>query len=231
MKDNPSERRNASVQDPGEEARTRVNELPDELPIMPLGTVLFPGGPLSLRIFEPRYLDMVRDCLRDERPFGVCFIESGSEVGEPAEPCRIGTLARIVDWGRDDRGILTIDAVGESRFCIVEMRTRPDHLLIGECASIEEQAIPMPPRFESLARLARNLIERFAARYRHTPPPPPDDSDQCSLWTGYRLSELLPIPMLHRQQLLELDDTLLRLRRIDRAVALIAKGLDEEGVS
>ncbi len=87
----------------------------NEIPVFPLGTVLFPGGPLPLRIFEPRYLDMVSDCLRSERPFGVCLIRTGKEVGEPAEPHRTGTLARIADWGKDDRGILTIEAAGGGR--------------------------------------------------------------------------------------------------------------------
>lgn len=195
----------------------------NEIPIFPLGTVLFPGGPLPLRIFEPRYLDMVSDCLRNERPFGVCLIRSGSEVGEPAEPHPTGTLARIADWGKDDRGILTIEAVGETRFRLVETRTAPDRLLVGTFEPVEEERTAVPAAYQPLARLARTLVGRLETQYRHVPAAPGEDSPDAATWTGYRLAELLPIPMPHRQHLLELDDPVARLRRIDRAIALMAK--------
>lgn len=194
-----------------------------EIPIFPLGTVLFPGGPLPLRIFEPRYLDMVSECLRNERPFGVCLIRSGSEVGDPAEPHPTGTLARIADWGRDDRGLLTVEAVGEARFRLHGTRTAPDRLIVGECEPLAETPGEVPDPYRPLARLARTLTERFAERYRHAPPPPNEDSAEAAPWTGYRLAELLPIPMPHRQHLLEMDDPVARLRRIDRVVALMAE--------
>ena len=195
----------------------------NELPVFPLGTVLYPGGPLPLRIFEPRYLDMVSDCLRNERPFGVCLIRSGSEVGEPAEPHRTGTLARIVDWGRDDRGVLTIEAIGESRFRLGETQTAPDRLLVGACEPLAEEPAEVPAAYQPLARLARTLVGRLATQYRHVPSPPDEDSAEAANWTGYRLAELLPIPMPHRQNLLELNDPVARLRRIDRVVALMAE--------
>ena len=195
----------------------------NEISVFPLGTVLFPGGPLPLRIFEPRYLDMVSDCLRNERPFGVCLIRSGAEVGEPAEPHRTGTLARIVDWGRDDRGILTIDAVGEARFRLGETRTAPDRLLVGACEPLVEERAEVPAAYRPLARLARTLTGRLAEQYRHVPSPPAEDSPDTATWTGYRLAELLPIPMPHRQNLLEMNDPVARLRRIDRVVALMAE--------
>ena len=177
-----------------------------------------------MRIFEPRYLDMVSSCLRNERPFGVCLIRSGSEVGDPAEPHRTGTLARIVDWDRDDRGILTIAAVGETRFRIVETRVAADRLLLGRCEPVAETRGRVPAEYEPLARLARTLTERFAPQYRHVPPPPHEESAEAAPWTGYRLAEILPIPMPHRQHLLEMDDPVARLRRIDRVVALMAEG-------
>ena len=200
-----------------------------EIALFPLGTVLFPGGPLPLRIFEPRYLDMVSDCLRNERPFGVCLIRSGSEVGPPAEPHRIGSLARIADWGRDDRGILTIDSVGGTRFRIVETRAAPDGLLIGRYEPVAETPGRAPPEYESLSRLARTLTERFAPRYRHTPPPPEEGSPEAGSWTAWRLAELLPIPMHGRQHLLETDDPVARLREIDRIVALMAEAARSGG--
>ena len=212
-------------------AESKAFEAVNEIPVFPLGTVLFPGGPLPLRIFEPRYLDMVSDCLRNERPFGVCLIRAGKEVGEPAEPHPTGTLARIVDWGRDDSGLLTVDAVGESRFRLIETRIAPDRLLVGACEPLAEERAEVPAAYRPLARLARTLVGRLAAQYRHVPAPPAEDSADAATWTGYRLAELLPIPMPQRQNLLELSDPLARLRRIDRVVALMAEAArsDESG--
>ena len=96
-----------------------------QIPLFPLGTVLFPGGPLPLRIFEPRYLDMVSDCLRNDKAFGVCLIKDGREVGEPAQPFDVGTMAKIVDWDRTDDGLLAITALGTSRFRICLLYTSP----------------------------------------------------------------------------------------------------------
>ena len=83
-----------------------------KVPLFPLSTVLYPGGPLPLRIFEPRYLDMISDCLKNDRPFGVLLIRSGSETG-PATTYEVGTLARITDWYQGSDGLLGITAVGE----------------------------------------------------------------------------------------------------------------------
>ena len=79
-----------------------------DLPLFPLNAVLFPGGELALRIFEPRYLDLVRECTRQERPFGVCLILDGAEAGAPAMPAAVGTLARIVDFEARTDGLLGI---------------------------------------------------------------------------------------------------------------------------
>ena len=86
------------------------------LPLFPLHTVLFPGGLLPLRIFESRYLDMISDCLRNDRGFGVCLISAGREVGDGAECFDVGTLARIQDWDSTPDGLLGIIARGEQRF-------------------------------------------------------------------------------------------------------------------
>ena len=212
--------RGEAPKDPGQAA---------EVALFPLGTVLFPGGPLPLRIFEPRYLDMVSDCLRRERPFGVCLIRSGSEVGAPAEPYRVGTLARVADWDQDRRGILTIDAVGESRFRVAETRAAPNGLLLGRCEPVAEAPGRVPPDYEPLARLARTLTERYAPRYRHTPPPPDDDSPAAGPWTAWRLAEILPIAPARRQHLLEMDDPVARLREIDHIVALMAQAARSDG--
>lgn len=202
-----------------------------ETPLFPLGTVLFPGAPLPLRIFEPRYLDMVSGCLRNDRPFGVCLIRSGSETGAPAEPYPVGTLARIVDWNRDDRGLLTITAVGQERFRTLETRAAPDRLLLGRCEPLAEREEQVPYEHEPLAQLARDFLERFGWGAHRPPPPAGEASWSDAAWAGYRVAEILPIPAVRAQHLLELDDPLARLRELDRIVALMAEAarVQEEG--
>lgn len=99
-----------------------------EIPIFPLGTVLFPGGVLPLKLFEARYLDMAARCMRSNSPFGVCLISEGGEVGEPAVPHGLGTIARIVDWDMSQPGLLFIKTVGGERFRIVERTLQRDRL-------------------------------------------------------------------------------------------------------
>ena len=94
----------------------------DEIPLFPLSTVLFPGGVLPLRIFEARYLDMIGECLREQKGFGVCAIRSGSEVGRAASCYNVGTLAAVEDFGRSEDGLLAIVAHGERRFRILHSR-------------------------------------------------------------------------------------------------------------
>ena len=106
--------------------------MPTGLPIFPLNTVLFPGGALSLRIFERRYLDLVRDCARDGAGFGVCLILEGREAGEPALPAAVGTLARIVDFSTTPDGLLGIRALGTQRFRLARSRVRDNGAAHGE---------------------------------------------------------------------------------------------------
>ena len=100
----------------------------ENLPLFPLHTVLFPGGRLPLRIFEMRYMDMAKACLKDRSPFGVCLIREGREVGEPALPASVGTLARIEQWDMPQLGLLEIIALGGERFRILERRVEKNGL-------------------------------------------------------------------------------------------------------
>src|SRR5262249_28333950 len=104
----------------------------NDIPLFPLNTVLFPGGPLSLRVFERRYLDLVRDCARNDSGFGVCLILHGREVGEPAVPAAVGTLARIVDFYTLPDGLLGIRASGGERFHVDRTRVRDNGLAHGQ---------------------------------------------------------------------------------------------------
>ncbi len=130
-----------------------------DLPLFPLGTVLFPGGLLPLRIFEQRYLEMAKACLRDSAPFGVCLIREGAEVGAPATPESVGCLARIVQWDMQQLGLLQLLVQGAERFRILERRVQGDGLARANVELLAEEAdAPVPERLAA----CRKLLERIA---------------------------------------------------------------------
>lgn len=179
----------------------------DDVALFPLGTVLFPGGLLPLRIFEARYMDMAKACLRDGAPFGVCLIRSGREAGAPAEPEAIGCLARIVEWDMQQLGLLLVTASGGERFRILDRRVEPDGLSrarIERLPDDEDEAVP-----EAFSACAR-LLERVVAERGENVFAAPHRFDSAS-WVGCRLAEILPVPLAAKQKLMELDDALLRL--------------------
>jgi Lon protease-like protein len=182
-----------------------------ELPLFPLSTVLFPGGQLQLRIFEPRYLDLVRECARHDTGFGVCLILQGSEAGELALPAAVGTLARITDFHASDDGLLGIVAVGESRYRVVRSRIRVDGLLRGDVEIWPtESGVEVPVEFALLQSILERLIETMGPQWRHAPRSSYDDAS----WLGFRLTELLPLDTSEQQHMLELTDPLARLAEL-----------------
>jgi hypothetical protein len=182
-----------------------------EMPLFPLASVLFPGGQLQLRVFEPRYLDLVRECTRHGTGFGVCLILQGQEVGEPAVPAAIGTLARICDFHRDDDGLLGIVAEGSARFRVARSRVRSDGLLRGDVEVWpDEPEQQVPVEFALLQTILERLIETMAPHWRHAPRSAYDDAS----WLGFRLAELLPLDVGEQQRMLELDDPVRRLAEL-----------------
>ncbi|MGA9856126.1 MAG: LON peptidase substrate-binding domain-containing protein [Gammaproteobacteria bacterium] len=180
--------------------------LPAEIPLFPLNTVLFPGGPLTLRIFETRYLDMVSDCLKRERGFGVCLIEKGSETG-PAHTYTVGTLARIRDWSNGSDGLLNILALGSQRFRMTRVRTQHNGLNTAEVEWLpQEPTMPLPDSAQPLAELLQQILAQVQERYAQVTCAYEDAS-----WVGYRLAEMLPLPIAQRQYLLEISDARMRL--------------------
>jgi uncharacterized protein len=180
------------------------------LPLFPLQTVLFPQGRLPLRIFEQRYLAMAKACLKDAKPFGVCAIREGKEVGTPAVPFDVGTTARIAEWDMPQLGVLQIVATGEARFRIIELRTQADGLLMGRVEILSpERDGPIPTACEAAVRLLERVIEQHAGLFS-----PPHRLDSAA-WVSARLTELLPLPLPAKQDLLELDDARLRLERLN----------------
>lgn len=182
-----------------------------EIPLFPLNAVLFPGGQLSLRVFEQRYMDMATHALRDNTPFGICLIASGQEVGQPAEPQEIGTLARIAEWDMEQLGVLNIKVRGEQRFHILERRTESSGLQVGKVALIDDEP---PMRLPSTLARLQPLMRVILADAGDAVPTPHLLDD--AVWLGNRYAELLPISLMAKQKLMELDDSLLRVETIYR---------------
>jgi len=181
---------------------------PEEIPLFPLGLVLFPGGPLPLRIFETRYIDLVRRCLRDGSGFGAVLIREGVEAGGPAKTFDVGTYARIVDFSRQPDGLLGIRGKGERRFRILERRRARDGLNLADVEWLaEERSQPLPGEFAELGPTIDAILtqagEPYASLERQL-----DDA----VWVSARLAEILPVPAVHKQHCLELDDPVERLR-------------------
>jgi Lon protease-like protein len=179
----------------------------ESVPLFPLQAVLFPGSLLPLRIFEARYMDMAKDCLKAGTPFGVCLIREGEEVGAPAVPEPVGCLARIAECDMEQLGILKVRAEGLERFRILDSQVNRQGLIVGEIARLEpEAAAPEAPGRAECAEFLRKVIagigeHRFAGAAAY------DDAS----WVGFRLAEILPLRNDVRQKLLELTDATLRL--------------------
>jgi Lon protease-like protein len=180
------------------------------LPLFPLHTVLFPGGPLALRIFEPRYLDMVRRCFREQAEFGVVLLIEGAEAGIADTIASIGTTARLVDFDPLPDGLLGITCVGGRRFRLHSRGQQGDGLNVGEVELLGEDAVcPLPLELAHLADLLRDVLPKLGGAYAHV-----DADYENAGWVANRWAEVLPLAPDEKLELLELDDPLLRLSQV-----------------
>jgi Lon protease-like protein len=178
----------------------------NSLALFPLNIVLFPDGPLPLRIFETRYVDMVGRCMRGDQGFGVALIREGNEVG-PAETFDVGTLAKIVDFHQLSDGFLGLSCVGQRRFRIRSRSRQADGLNLAEVDwLIAEPVVAVPARHARLAELLRTVLPQLGEVYTDI-----DMRLDDAAWVGHRLAEILPIPLAEKQMCLELDDPIQRL--------------------
>jgi Lon protease-like protein len=185
-----------------------------EIALFPLNTVLFPGGLLPLRVFEQRYLEMSKACLRASGVFGVCLIREGTEVGSPATPVEVGCAARIVHWDMQQLGLLQIVAQGEQRFRVRATRVQHDGLVVGQVAYLpEDAAAPVPPELAACRRLLERIVAEHGERLFAKP-----FRFESSAWVSARLAEVLPLPSSEKQTLLELDGVP-RLEAVQRLLA------------
>lgn len=172
-----------------------------QVPLFPLNTVLFPGGPLPLRVFESRYLDMISRCMKEDGAFGVLLIRDGHETG-PATTHEVGTLARVTDWYQGSDGLLGITAIGGERFRLLSAERRDDGLNVGEVEllpPVPSMALPdeyraLPPILDGVLNDLGRLYENLERRH--------DDA----VWVAWRFMEILPIDLETKQAVLENDD-------------------------
>lgn len=192
------------------------------IPLFPLRAVLFPGGLLPLKVFEQRYIDMTKACMQDGKPFGVVMITDGDEVAGPRGTpsfADIGTLATITGWNMPELGILHLATRGLTRFQVREHRVQRDQLVVAEVSDIpDEPRVKLPSGAEPLAR----LLELAAARVGAQNFPAAQDYGDAS-WVGYRLAELLPLPLSIKQSMLEINDAGVRL-------SVLRRFLEQQGV-
>ena len=191
-----------------------------KIPIFPLKTVLFPGARLPLRVFEMRYMDMVKECLKDASPFGICSIVEGDEVGRPATYADVGTLARIASWDMPELGILSIVTEGGARFVVGGRETTAAGLALAEVTLIAEEkadGAEAPPA--ALVGVLERIIDKVGAeRFR------PERRFEDANWVSYRLAEILPLRLDIKQKLLEVNDSAVRL-------SVIAEYLKKQGLA
>lgn len=181
-----------------------------ELPLFPLNSVLFPGGVLPLRIFEPRYLDMVKDCVREQGEFVICLIESGQEIGNVAQPYKVGTACKIIDWETLSDGLLGITAQGIQRVSIGQISIQDNQLLFGEVNYLQDDDDEiLPEKFYEWAHLVSLIMDKLGKPF----------SDlqlqlDSATWVGARLTEYLPFELEAKQRILEIDHPLVRLEHL-----------------
>ncbi|MBT5231254.1 MAG: peptidase S16 [Methylococcales bacterium] len=178
----------------------------ETMALFPLPLVVFPGATHTLKIFEPRYLDMVSDCMRNDRGFGITL--SFEEDDETVAFAEIGTVMKIVDWDQAADGILTIKVLGLKKFKIEDYIVGQNDLIMGELVFLdEEQTSSIPSSLNELIEMGMSLHERAVS------PMVREDVDwRDALWVGNRLAELLPLNLEQQQAALALNDPMERLQ-------------------
>jgi hypothetical protein len=183
----------------------------ENLPVFPLGSVLFPGGTLALKIFEQRYMDMAKKSLKDHAPFGIVLIREGEEVGAPADPHEVGTLAMIDDWDMETLGVLQVKVKGLERFRINTRTVAPSGLILATASPIDADKDSGSEEIVSCAKFLKRVLLQIGAAEGI------DDARFTNAsWVSFRLTELLPFSNTIKQKMLELTDAKMRMEVLHR---------------
>ena len=185
------------------------------VPIFPLHTILFPGSKLPLRIFEPRYLDMISHCMRSNTEFGIVLSRKVPQPGM-LETYAIGTLATIIDWNQGEDGLLGITTLGTNKFELLAMTKLEDGLNIGEIKIIEkEEDFKAPPNFDNMTSLLEAILEDIGLYQQK------EKFFDSASWISFRFAEILPLKIEDKQKCLEFDDPILRLNFLEPLIKMI----------
>ena len=186
-----------------------------DVPIFPLRTILFPGSKLPLRIFEPRYLDMISRCMRTNQEFGIVLSRKVPQPGM-LETYATGTLASIIDWNQEDDGLLGITTLGTNKFELLAMTKLEDGLNIGEIKIIEkEEDFKAPPNFDNMTSLLEAILEDIGLYQQK------EKFFDSASWISFRFAEILPLKIEDKQKCLEFDDPILRLNFLEPLIKMI----------
>ena len=197
----------------------------EQIPLFPLRVVMFPGGRLDLQIFERRYIDLVSHCMRTSTGFGVCLLKEGEEViqeGIDQTIHRTGTYSNIIVWDQLENGLLGITVEGSTKFNIedcwqIDSGVLQANVEFSQTDSVGKESIPLDNQFSALADLLQNLESHPLIEQKNLA------IDYNNLWDlGWRLSELIPIDVEQKQQLLELDDPWERIQNLEQLVSDLA---------
>ncbi len=190
------------------------------VPLFPLNSVVLPGGRIPLQLFEPRYIDMLTQCLKEDRGFVVVLLREGLETGKSAAFYDIGTYVRIIDFKQLDNGLLGITVEGESKVSVVRTWQQEDGLNVGdvECLLTEEE-LGIPSQYAELPSVLRALFKHPVIRDLEM-----DVDYDDAREVGWRLTELLPLDKQEKQRLVELQDPLERLARLNDLLEALEEG-------
>lgn len=181
-----------------------------QLPLFPLSSIVMPDGLMPLRIFERRYIDMIKDCFKNDSGFGICLIKQGKEAGDVSEPYPLGTRVSIVDFDQGADGLLHITARGIEEFTLLTYSSNDSGLLIGEVSPRPKRAATaMDPEFELLAKKLDLILDYLDTESRYDEKKL-DDAD----WVIHRLLEVLPLANEAKFELLQMDSNRERLEAL-----------------
>ena len=187
----------------------------EDLPIFPLRTILFPDSKLPLRIFEPRYIDMVSRSMREDSEFGIILSRESTDP-KMFETYDTGTLAKIIDWDQGGDGLLGITTLGTQKFRLKELNKQEDGLNIGSIERIEKEGDYEPLKeFTHLVELLQAILDDVNIY---------DDNEKrfdSASWISYRFAEILPLRIEDKQKCLEIDDPIIRLNFLEPLIKMI----------
>ena len=187
----------------------------EDLPIFPLRTILFPDSKLPLRIFEPRYIDMVSRCMREDSEFGIILSRESTDP-KMFETYDTGTLAKIIDWDQGEDGLLGITTIGTQKFRLKGLNKQEDGLNIGTIEGIEKEGDYKPNKeFSHLVELLQAILDDINIYG--------DDEKNfdSAAWISYRFAEILPLRIEDKQKCLEIDDPIIRLNFLEPLIKMI----------